>query len=1243
MSSPDPLADSPGWREFFDLLSDAVVVFDARGRVVLANTAALRLLPCEAGMTLDQLQGSLGAAAIGWLKRASVGLARTSVPPPVRLADGRALGVAWRRLDARHGALLLSVLASVAPAPASAPRTAQPPVLTAAGMRETIGIFWASPFPAVLQDMQFRIIDANPAFVEFTGYAREQLLGRDAKELQPEEDWPAIDERRARPHANLGWTAKLAMMEGRLLDSGGRERRYRVARHALRGDHGETVYLAVLQDATAEQVAREHADRSLRELDDWFDLSPVGMVLFDERGLLLRTNPAFYALVGIVPATLADAPAGLRELLALHTPDGAVPGDGGVGRLHREGWVTAPGAAARPLRASVRGYQTASGQRRYMAVVQDRSIEEERDLAQSQIGALMDAAGVGLATFQESSGWVRQRHAPSGAAVPSAALQAIGRDIVMPESMPEFEKLQVALRRAERAEVRYAIRHPELGQRWLLTRVEPATLASGKRTTSVVTLDVTEQHQSQQRSEQLLHELSTILESTTAGIAYLRGDLLVRCNRRFEAMLGLRPGSMTGADVRKLFSGQPQTERVVAEAREALGVGQVYETELDVGGAARRRGHRWYSLSVRRVGPVTAAIEAIAVLTDVTRLKTQQRELEKVARDRELMFSLSGVGIAFLRDGQIQRANQALAELAGYGVAELSRLPLAALFVDADEHARLWAVEERELRARGHWAGERQLRVRDGRRLWVQVSKRLVTEGDPAGGIIASYVDIDARHRAERAVATQAERTRAILDSALVGIVTVGPRGIEWMNRSARRMFGGNLIDFMNQPIATVATPEPDHPFLRTEYLTSLVEGQAETFECRVKARDGREFWIVGNVVSTGRESTGRQLTYALLDIERRRDAEARMSQAQAQLQRIIEAAPLAITLRDARTLKVLQVNEVAAGNANTLPAALIGLTPEQIFLPALAAERRRDMEQALASTEVTKREYRTEVDGEQRVWDARYMPLSERPGAPPDQLLLVATDVTEQRAAQEARFDAAIAQRDMLVKEVHHRIKNNLQGVAGLLQQIAQRKPEVAGAMAEVVSQVQAIAQVYGLQVGESGPLQLMSVTQAITASVQRTFGRVIRFDVLGALAPEWLLPEAESIPIALTLNELLTNAVKHSVAMPVCADASGAAPAPALATGADSNSDSDTDVLCTLDCSDTGVEVRVSNRATLPAGFNLARIPSGVSGLGLVRALLPRRSASFTLAQQGDRVVAAVALRPPGVVRGTPAAVVS
>ncbi|MGZ5715789.1 MAG: sensor histidine kinase, partial [Caldimonas sp.] len=240
------------------------------------------------------------------------------------------------------------------------------------------------------------------------------------------------------------------------------------------------------------------------------------------------------------------------------------------------------------------------------------------------------------------------------------------------------------------------------------------------------------------------------------------------------------------------------------------------------------------------------------------------------------------------------------------------------------------------------------------------------------------------------------------------------------------------------------------------------------------------------------------------------------------------------------------------------------------------------------------------------------YLPLSAERGAAPDQLLLVSTDVSEQRAAQEARLEAAIAQREMLVKEVHHRIKNNLQGVAGLLQQIARRKPEVAGAIDEVVGQVQAIAQVYGLQVGDTGPPSLVRVLEAITASVQRTFGRTIESRLDGDDVAGWILPEVDAIPIALILNELLTNAIKHSAA-----------------------GEPEEPIACAIAASAGGVRIAVANRARLPDGFSLARIPNGVSGLGLVRALLPRRSATLRIEQEGEQVVATVVLHEPVVVR--------
>ena len=1184
-------------RQLLTVVSDPVLVFDRDAAIEFVNPAAQRALGCGAGDPIDKLAPLLGDMTVRWLRLAIGGLEPVSKLPPARL-HGKVATLSWRPLDGGHSALLL-----VAAAPALPGGEADE-----AGLR----VIWESPFPALLQDSHFRIVDVNAAFSRFIGIERKQLIGCDPVELEPEEDRPATRAQRRQGVAPKGTEAPV---ERRFIDAQGGERWCRAVSSPLVGSDGRRFDLALMQDTTAEHVARERADRSVRELDDWFVLSPIGMVLYDDDGLLVRTNAAFEALVGVLPVTLGDASEPLRQLLCWgDDASTAVPEPGGD-PLVSERWFVRPDGVQRRLRASVRRNRTAGGRFRFMAIVGDRSVEEERDLAQLKIDALMETAGVGLATFQEASGWVHHQVGPSARANPrtleaasSAALESIGRDIVLPQSLPDYERLQQALHRAERVEVRYAIDHPTLGVRWLLTRVEPATLASGQRTTSVVTLDITEQQQTQARSEQLLREVTTILESSSAGIAYLRGPLLVRCNRRFKAMLGLRGANVEGSSMHELFGHHPQAQQLAAATIGALAEGRRFETEVELPAPDGTRPARWIGVSVRRSGPA----ESIAVLSDITRLKTQQRELELLARDHELMFSLSEVGIAFVRQGVIRRANHALQVLTGYSADELSAVPPGALFANRETFELFAAQQDEALRLDGRWKGEWQLRRKNGASLWVQVSHRVAVEGDPARGMIAAYVNVDDRHRAEQMVALQAERTRVILDSVLVGIVTVGARGIEWMNRSARRMFGGDLVDFIHLPIATVATPDPDHPFRQTRYLSELAEGEAETFECRLRARDGREFWVVGNAVATG-TSGGPQLTYALLDIDRRRQAEAQRSHAQASLQRLIEAAPLAITLRDAATLQVLQVNQTAARSAGRTPLQLVGRTPEQIFGPKIGAERRRDMEQALASTAVTQREYRVARHGTTEVWDARYLPLAAQAGAPPNQLLLVATNVTEQRQAHQAQLEAAIGQREMLVKEVHHRIKNNLQGVVGLMQQIAQRKPEVAGAIGEVVGQVQTIAQVYGLQVGASGPLRVQGVVEAITQSVQRTFGRSVGFTAEGSQVGQWVLPEAESIPIALAYNELLTNAIKHSA--------------------------TDAGVDCRLVADEPGVKLTIANRGRLPGGFDLGRFPGGVSGLGLVQALLPRRSATLSLTQQGERVLAILILRPPAVARSEPA----
>jgi len=1234
--------DLAALRGLMGVISDPLMVLDAQLGVLEANAPAQQSLGALPG---HGLQASLGGRLHDWLRLATQAQAQgRRAPPTPALAlntGGRAhlslLALAGGEDDPARWLLHARVQEVAAGAPKStrlsrpaapAPAGGEPAIAGPGWARELVQIFWSSPFPAFLLDGQQRLQAANAAFIELCGRPAEALQGLELAELLVPGDRPAWRAARgpAKPNRALARSLARAVSlpdEFRLLDANGRERWMRSTRHGLSAPGAPALTLSVLQDCTAELAAREQAERAQAEMEQWLALSPLPMVLFDESGLLLRNNQAFAELSLQPPSSLHDAAPALQQLLAwsggrplpsLH--DSEEP-------LHTQAVLIDPSGRTRWLQGRLRplsGPGQHGSQRRYMAVLEDRSLEQERDLAHQQLDALMDTAGVGLATFQQDAGWLRPRNTLSAGGGEGkskhalASLQGVSRDIVEPDSLAEFERLQKALKKGDRIEVRYAVRHPELGRRWLLTRVEPGQLASGQRTTSVVTLDVTAQAQAERRNEQLLHELSTIMDSSSVGMAYLRGGRLVRCNAGFQQMLGLATEPPAGTPVAQLFAALPELARQVQQALPGLDAQHRFEAEfVQVGSQAPQA--RWLSLSLRKVTSTEngTAEEAIAVLSDISRLKAQQVQLEALVQDRELMFNLSDVGMAILRHGKVASANEALASMSGYRIGELNGLEHRALFDSEFDYERQHQIMQQALATTGQWRGERRLRRRDGSGLWMQVSKRVMRGGAPDEGVIATYVNVDDRWRAQQSLMLQTERERAVLDSVLVGIVTVGRGGIEWMNRSARRMFGGDLVAFAGQPMSIVATPDPDHPFRNTRYLDELTEGQAETFECRLKARDGREFWVVGNAVVTGAADSGRQLTYALLDIERRRQAEAQTLQAQASLQRIIEAAPLAISLHDAKTLQVEQINQAAAALAGRGEAELMGATPEQLFGPEQGAQMRADMEAALRVNQVTQREYRLSLHGEARVWDARFLHLTGVAGpsglSEPEQLLLVASDVTEHRAAEEARLAAAIAQRELLVREVHHRIKNNLQGVAGLLQQIAARRPEVAGVIGEAVGQVQAIAQVYGLQVGSAGPLRVRKVVEAIVGSVQRSFNRPIALTIEGpqaALVHQWALPEAESIPIALTLNELLTNAIKHG---------GGASPS------------------CALLCQADRVALRIVNAGRLPEGFRLADVPGGVSGLGLVRALLPRRSATLSLEQAGEQVVCQVELRPPSV----------
>jgi two-component sensor histidine kinase len=141
-------------------------------------------------------------------------------------------------------------------------------------------------------------------------------------------------------------------------------------------------------------------------------------------------------------------------------------------------------------------------------------------------------------------------------------------------------------------------------------------------------------------------------------------------------------------------------------------------------------------------------------------------------------------------------------------------------------------------------------------------------------------------------------------------------------------------------------------------------------------------------------------------------------------------------------------------------------------------------------------------------------------------------------RAETEASLRKAVAEKELLLKELHHRVKNNLTVIKSLVQLQRNRSGDAAfrAAADELVNRIRAISLAHDqLYAGDSPFVDPKQYLEAIAANVSSAFaggkGRVSVDIDSGGIA----LPADRAVPLGLVANEALTNAMKHARPEPV------------------------------------------------------------------------------------------------------------
>ncbi len=199
----------------------------------------------------------------------------------------------------------------------------------------------------------------------------------------------------------------------------------------------------------------------------------------------------------------------------------------------------------------------------------------------------------------------------------------------------------------------------------------------------------------------------------------------------------------------------------------------------------------------------------------------------------------------------------------------------------------------------------------------------------------------------------------------------------------------------------------------------------------------------------------------------------------------------------------------------------LAPLTRGLISDPYEAAEVAQRIRAAIQGSPST----RIEADAAGATMLFRALPL--RPHGASAGALVLVRDVTEVRSR-----DRALLSKDAIIREIHHRVKNNLQTVAALLRLQSRRTAnlEARQALQESVRRVASIAMVHEtLSISLDERVDIDEVVDRVLSMVAEVSGeesRVVvrREGTLGILAAEL------ATPLVMVLTELVQNAVEHA-----------------------------------------------------------------------------------------------------------------
>ena len=519
-------------------------------------------------------------------------------------------------------------------------------------------------------------------------------------------------------------------------------------------------------------------------------------------------------------------------------------------------------------------------------------------------------------------------------------------------------------------------------------------------------------------------------------------------------------------------------------------------------------------------------------LLDITDKKKSRQALRENEKKYRQLVENAHEGIWSVDTyGNTLFVNPKMAYMLGYTVDEMMEMHLLSFMDEKD--AKIVENSVKNYMDIDEDLYEFEFIKKNGKKIYVSID--ITHIHDDYGNYIETLAlisDITERKKAEEKLRLASAYNRSLIEASLDPLVTIGSDGkITDVNKSTenitgysrKRLIGTDFSDYFTKPEKA-----------RKGYQEVFKEGLVRDYPLEIKNKNGNITPVLYNA-SVYKDESGKVIGVfaAARDITEHKRAEKELKESEHKYRTLFNSSP-DYTIFIGTDGRLIDVNEAAQKVTGLSQEELIGknFTELDFLLDNEMPSHLEYASQALKGNTIKPHESKfIDGNGEIRYVETHLTPLEK------DNKIcgfnVISHDISERKMAEE-QIRSSLNEKELLLREIHHRVKNNLQIISSLLslQKRYITDNETRNVFEESQNRVKSIAMVHEKLYNSESLVKIdfKDYIKDLTDSLFLTY-RVSPAKIkLNKKIDNTFFNINTAIPCGLIINELVTNSLKHA-----------------------------------------------------------------------------------------------------------------